>query len=400
MTHVLPSHPSFRLRPATTAGGPHDVLGPDGDVIGHVSTTLRGQVGRSTGPRRTTATAAAEDAVILHLALYGMPAADQQPYTSADQARAALTLVPQQRQEIVDSSARAYHFHALRQPHIAAILDGLDAVARETSATGTRAGCQRIARILHQVHRPARKLLAQALLEGADTEVRDWMTFPAARLAALAEQSRTRLLLTADQPPADHRDAFRSPHTADTLLDTIHRTWRDLEHADHDTTHTPASPALQLRTAVENLPNTPCAHNQHDAHATAATLRTLATAAHDTRTASTPRTTLTLLHELEALASDGAERLDATARLLKDTDRLGPAHGIVRDLNDTELGTEDPTGTRALLIGHQDAGPLTRTPDGRWTGPGIHPPYHSPEGAAASLARAHRARQATTPTTP
>ncbi|MFB6884162.1 hypothetical protein ACFCY8_25370 [Streptomyces noursei] len=386
----LPAHPSFRLRLSTQVGVPHDVLGRDDEVIGHVHTAsgYRGRAGRDTGPGQYTTTAAACDVVTFHIAVHGVPADEQQPYTGSDEARGDLALVPLQREEIVNSSARAYHFHALRQPQVAAILDGLEVIRREATAVGTRAGCRRVARLLDQVLSPARTLLAEA--EG---EARVWMAFPLARLAAFADQSRTRLLATAEQPPADLCGPFPSAHAADQLVDTVRRTWHDLEHAA-STVSTLAVLPEGLRAAVDQLPDGPCARNHNACCTTAAMLRAVATEA-DT-TAMTADSDELRLHvrELVALATDGAERLEATTRLLKDTARLGKATEITRDLDRAELGPKDSAGRRSVRIERHEVGPITPTPAGDWTGPGITNPYHSPEGAAAALVRAHLARQA------
>ncbi|MFJ8676811.1 hypothetical protein [Streptomyces sp. NPDC093589] len=385
----LPAHPSFHLRPTAEAetGASHHVLGPGREVIGQVfrASGYRGRLGRDTGPGRHSATAAGCDVVTLHIARHGVPAAEQQPYAGAAEAHAALALLPLQREEIVNCAARAYHFQALRQPQVAAILDGLEVIAREVGAVGTRAGCRRIARLLYSVLSPARVLFAEA--EG---EARVWMAFPLARVACFAEQARTRLLATAEQPPAGLRGPFPSAHAAEQLADTVHRVWRDLEHAAG--TDSPlAFPLDTLRAAADPLPGSRCVRNHSDCHSAAAVLRTVATEA-DATTAELRGEVRQFATELAALATDGADRMEATARLLQDTARLGKVTQITRDLDRAELGPEDNTGRRSVRISHHEAGPITRTPDGNWTGPGITGPYRSPEGAATALVRAHLAQ--------
>ncbi len=288
-----------------------------------------------------------------------------------------------QRAEVINCAARAYHFHALRQPHVAALLDGLDVLSREASNTSTRAGCERIARLLDLVLTPARALLAEA--EG---EAREWMAAPAAHLAAAADQARVRLLATAEQAPADLRGPFPSPHAADHLVVAVHRTWHDLDIQ--------AAPE-PLRAAAEKAPATPCARRADDCGCAAAALRTIARAATAADSAGAFPTQQALVRELAALSTDGAERLEATAALLKDTHRRGKVSAITSDLERAELGEEDNAGRRPVQIDGQEAGPITRTPPGGWTGPGITAPYHSPEGATTALVRLHDARHTAHP---
>ncbi|MEW2434255.1 hypothetical protein AB0952_08740 [Streptomyces caniferus] len=135
MTHLdLLTHPSFQ-RPTAEADASHDVLGPDREGIGQVirASGYRGRLGHGTGQGRHSATAAGCDVITLHIALQvalqGVSAVEQQPYSGAAEAHAALVLMPRQREEIVDSSARACRFEPLRQPQVAAILDALEVIA-------------------------------------------------------------------------------------------------------------------------------------------------------------------------------------------------------------------------------------------------------------------------------
>ncbi|MFD3422071.1 hypothetical protein [Streptomyces decoyicus] len=388
----LPAHPSFRLRPTAEAGVSHDVLGPDREVIGRVrrASGYRGRVGHDSGPGQHSATAAGCDVVTLHTALHGRPAAEQRPYSGAAEARGALALVPLQREEIIDASARAYRVQALRQPQVAAILDGMEVIAREASAAGTRAGCRRIARLLHLVLSPARTLFSEA--EG---EARVWMAFPLARLVCLADQVRTRLLATAEQPPADLHGPFPFAHAAEQLVDTVHRTWHDLETAVD--AGAPARQLERLRAAAGQVPRGRCARNYSDCHTAAAALHAVATEAEATAgTAARPGILRTLGVELAELALDGAGRLEATARLLRDTARLGKVTDITHDLDRAALGPEASDGSRSVRVERHEVGPIAPTLAGDWTGPGITAPFHSPEGAATALVRAHFAQRAAT----
>ncbi|MFH0246380.1 hypothetical protein ACGRHY_29065 [Streptomyces sp. HK10] len=392
----LPSFPPFRLLPTAGPGAAHDVVGPDDQVVGQVDTTsgFRGRAGRDTGPRRHTASAAAEDTVMFHIALHGLPAQERQPYPGVAEARAAVALIPLQRQEIVDTSARAFYFHALRQPHVAAVLDGLEAVAQEASSVGTRTGCRRVARLLHLVRAPA-----HALLSEITGEAREWMAFPLARLLTTTLQSITRLEATTDRPPADLLGRFPTPHAADWLLDTLQRTWRELQAGIPDSPAAPASlsRALEtLRSTVEKLPSRPCARTERDCRATAAALDAIAAAARTSAAGipDSPQKLQGLVRELEALAVDGSERLEATARLLADTGRLGTVRTITQDLERAELGPESADGNRPVQVGRHEIGLIHRTGQDGWTGPDITEPYHSPEGAATALVRAHFAREA------
>ncbi|MFI7089531.1 hypothetical protein ACIBUR_38840 [Streptomyces anulatus] len=393
----LPSHPSFRIRPGGTS---YQVLGHGGTAIGLVEVTsdFRGRAGRDAGPLRGTALAAAEDVAHLHIALHGGPSGTQEPYTDADEAHRALAQVPPQVNDIVDSAARAYLFDALRQPHVAAIVDGLATIARETFAITSPAGCRRTARLLHHlVLAPARSLLSEA--EG---EAREWMAFPIARLASLTAQARARLLATADRPPSDLLGPYPSPHAAEQHMKTVLRTGHDLTASPAATALLPLSVREPLRSAITRLPTGPCARHERDCVTAAASLHHVTNAAHRAAAAETGHGLHALASELAVLATEGAERLEATARLLQDTGRLGKVNAIARDLARAELRPESPAGHRPVLVDGHDIGPLTRTPDSEWTGPGITTPYRSPQGAAAALVRAHltAAAEARPPATP
>ncbi|MFJ1742473.1 hypothetical protein ACIOG4_27840 [Streptomyces microflavus] len=392
----LPSHPSFRIRPGGTS---YQVLGHGGTVIGliEVTTDFRGRAGRDAGPLRRTALAAAEDVAHLHIALHGGPSGAQEPYTDADEAHRALAHVPLQVNDIVDSAARAHLSDALRQPHVAAIADGLATTAHEPAAITSPAGCRRTARLLHHlVLAPARSLLSEA--EG---EARKWMAFPIARLASLTGQARARLLATADRPPSDLLGPFPSPHAAEQHMKTVLRTGHALTASPAGTALLPLSAREPLRSATTRLPTGPCARHERDCvtaatslhHVTNTALRAAADAGHGLHTPA---------HELAALATEGAERLEATARLLQDTGRLGKVNTITRDLAQAELRPENPAGHRPVLVDGHDIGPLTRTPSNEWTCPGITTPYRSPQGAATALIRTHlaAAAEAPTPATP
>lgn len=133
---VLQAFPAFRLRPPADCSASAEVVDANDVVVGQVDAAggaYRGHAGTDAGPQRTDALRAAEDVAMFRIALHGPAGAEHLPYTGVAQAQAAVALIPLQRQEIVDSSARAYFFHALRQPQVAAILDGLDVIVREHS---------------------------------------------------------------------------------------------------------------------------------------------------------------------------------------------------------------------------------------------------------------------------
>ncbi|WP_019061406.1 hypothetical protein [Streptomyces prunicolor] len=396
-SQVLQMFPAFRLRPPADDFASAEVVNVHDLVVGQVDAaggTYRGRAGTDAGPRRTDALRAAEDVAMFHIALHGPAGAEQQPYSGVAQAQAAVALIPLQRQEIVDSAARAYFFHALRQPHVAAILGGLDAIVREHFAIGTRGGCLRVIRLLEQVREPARALLAQVT-----GDEREWMAYPLARLLAFTELALARLGATTTKPSADLDGPFPDPHTADQALATTFRTYRDVQAGVRALPSLPTS-ALHtlgaLDAAAAQLPSGPCAKNRADCRTAASALDELAAAARSVG-ASAPATAAevrALAQELSAIATDTSTRLESTALLLGDASRHGSVRTILTTLQGAELGPETDAGTRSLLVGDTETGPIRRTDNGRWTGPGITDPYHSPEGAAAALIDTIRDRQA------
>ncbi|MGW0334268.1 hypothetical protein ACWD0J_20770 [Streptomyces sp. NPDC003011] len=391
-THTLSAFPAFRLVPATGMAA-HDVLGPDDQVVGQVptGTPTRGRAGSDLGPVRQDVQRAAEDAVMLHIAAHGLPDGPPEPYSRVDEARVAVGLPLLQETELIDSAARAFHFHYLRQQHVAALLDGLETLRRERDGVGARAGCRRLARLLHLVRDPARALLSE--ITG---DARQWLVFPVARLLTFTEQAIARLEATAATPPADLTGRFPDRYAADQLLETLHRAYREVQA---EVAHLPrlqplAEDMRSLDAAVQTLPNGPCAGSAAQCRTTAAALDTVADAAHTLRAAarSLPGPWAPA-GEVEALAAQGSARLEATARVLDDAHRLGTVRAIVDTLHDAVIGPEEADGTRPVRVSGREAGPIRRTGDGRWSGPGIDEPYHSPEGAAAALVRAHHTRR-------
>ncbi|MGW0868264.1 hypothetical protein [Streptomyces sp. NPDC002611] len=394
-SQVLQAFPAFRLRPPADDSATAYVVDAHDLVVGQVDAAgggYRGRAGADSGPKRADALRAAEDVAVFHIAMHGH--VEHQPYSGASEARAAVALIPLQRQEIVDSAARAYFFHALRQEHVAALLDGLEAIVREHFAIGTRAGCLRVARLLDQVREPARALLSQAA-----GDERDWMAFPLARLLAFVEMAAGRLGATATAPPADLDGPFPDPHAADQALATAFRTYRDVQALANALPTLPEAALHALRTlddAASQLPSGPCAKTRADCRTASSRLDELATAARnlDAAAPDTAAEVHALAQELTAIAADTSARLNATALLLEDAGRHGSVRTILSTLQDAELGAESDAGTRSVRVGNTETGPIRRTEDGRWTGPGITDPYHSPEGAAAALIDHFRDRQA------
>ncbi|MEU9599712.1 hypothetical protein AB0E06_23230 [Streptomyces sp. NPDC048109] len=395
-SQVLQAFPAFRLRPPADGSASAEVVDANDVVVGQVDAAdgaYRGRAGTDAGPRRTDAPKAAEDVAVFHIALHGAADAEHQPYAGVSEARAAVSPIPLQRQEIVDSAARAY-FHALRQQHVPAILDGLEAIVREHFAPGTRGGCLRVVRLLDQVREPAR-----ALLSDATGDEREWMAFPLARLLAFTELAAARLGATASNPPSDLDGPFPDPHAADQALATAFRTYRDVQAGARTLGSLPdgARHALAaLDAAAAQLPSGPCAKNRADCRTAASALDELAAAARSVE-ASAPDTAAevrALAQELSAIATDTSARLESTALLLEDAGRHGSVRTILSALQEAELGPETDAGARSVRVGDTETGPIRHTENGRWTGPGITDPYHSPEGAAAALIDAFRDRQA------
>ncbi|TLQ39208.1 hypothetical protein [Streptomyces marianii] len=385
-TEPLNAFPSFRLRPAEA--GAHDLLAPDGRVAGQVLASSGGhlaRVGPDSGPLRRSPQGAGADAVMFHIAGHGLPDEPAAAYSGSPEARVAVGLVPLQRQELTDVTARAFTFYALRQPHVAAIFAGLDVVGSERDAVHSRTGCRRIARLLLQVQEPA-----QALLGESGGDARDWLAFPLARLLTFCHQARARLVATAERPPADLCGRYTSRRGADADMDTLHRIWRNLRSA------APTTGLTEIEAAMAALPGDRYAGSAKECRATAARLVAVRTAA-EKLTAASCRTAeperAVLAGELSALAAEAGVRLEATALVLDDTGRLG----TVRTINDTlalaRLGAS-AGGEQSVRVGGTELGPVRRTADGMWSGPGIGEPYNSFEGATVALIRAHLAKVA------
>lgn len=399
-SQVLPAFPAFRLSPSADAATRADVTDADGMVLGQVSSGDGGHRGRActdSGPLRADPVQAAEDVVVFHIALNGL-SGPQQPYSGITEARVAVSLIPLQRQDLIDAAARAYFFDVMRQQHVSTLLPALDAIARERSAVTTLSGCRRIVRLLDYVREPARALLSQAT-----GDERDWMALPLARTFAFTELASARLDATAATPPSDLGGPFTSPHDADEALSTAFRTYRDLQAHTLSSLPDATRHALStLDTAATHLPSGPCAKSRTACCNTASALDKLADAAYSLE-ATVPPDAIgisTLARELSGIAADTSSRLASTALLLHDASRFGGARAILSILQDTELGPETDTATRSVRIAHTETGPIRRTPDGHWTGPGITQPYHSPEAAAAALVNAFRDRQTTASTHP
>ncbi|WP_063817489.1 hypothetical protein [Streptomyces scabiei] len=388
-TRPLDSFPSFLLRPA----GPqdHDVLTQDGRAVGQVHSSSAGhraRVGRDAGPVRPSLLGAGDDAAMFHIAVHGLPDEVGTAYSGAPEARVAVSLIPLQRQELIDSAARVFTFYALREPSVAAILEGLKTVGRELDAVHSRTGCRRIARLIPLVQTPARVLLSEST-----GDARDWLALPLSRLLTFCRQARARLEATAAQPPAGLYGRYAARHGADADLATLHRIWRSLQE-----TPSPGMDRSDIDAAMAALPVDKFAGSARNCRATAARLEAVRTAAESAAPPAPARRggeAGCLLRELSALAAETGKRLEATALVLDDTGRLG----TVRDINDAlsraRIGVPTVSGEQSVRIGATDLGPVRRTVDGRWTGPGITEPFHSPEGAAAALVLTHLAQAET-----
>ncbi|MFG2211938.1 hypothetical protein [Streptomyces sp. NPDC048638] len=386
-TRPLDSFPAFRLRPA----GPqdHDVLDPAGCNVGQVrsydSGSHRAQVGRDVGPARPSLLSAGDDAAMFHIATAGLPDEQAAPYSGAPEAHIAVNLIPLQRQELIDTTARVFTFYALREPSVAAILDGLETVRRELDAVHSRTGCRRIARLILRVQGPA-----QTLLEASTGEARDWLGLPLARLLTFCRQTRVRLEATAVQPPAGLSERYAVRHGADADLATLHRIWQDL--------HPAASSAMDfsgIEAAMDALLGEKFAGSARNCRSSNTQLAVVRAAAEEAAATAAPDgqgEAGILMSELSALSAETGQRLEATALVLDDTDRLG----TVRDINDAlglaRFAVLSGSGQHSVRVGPTELGPVRRTDDGRWTGPGITEPFHSPEGAAAALIRADLAQ--------
>ncbi|MET9779000.1 hypothetical protein ABZ023_32920 [Streptomyces sp. NPDC006367] len=382
-TEALDAFPTFRLR--SDGAEAHDVLAGDGRRVGQVLPVGGGhfaRVGADRGPRRESLQAAGGDAVMLHVAGHGLPDEPAAAYSGVPEARVAVSLVPLQRQEIVDTTARAFTFYALRQPHVAAILSGLEIVGAERDAVHSRTGCRRIARLLRLVQEPA-----QALLDESRGDTREWLVLPLARLLTFCLQARVRLEATAEQPTADLLGRYTSRHSADTDLDTLHRIWRDLQSAC-----SVPSELTGLDAAMTSLPGGNYAQSSKSCRSTAARLAHVRAAADEIAAASTfgaDGVRSVLVRELSALAAETGERLEATARVLDDTGRLGTVRTIDNALARARLGALTAAGEQSVRVDRTELGPVRRTSGGMWAGPGITEPFNSCEGAAAALILAH-----------
>ncbi|MGW3973884.1 hypothetical protein ACWEFD_31920 [Streptomyces ardesiacus] len=362
---VLQAFPAFRLRPPADGSASAEVVDANDVVVGQVAAAggaYRGRVGTDAGPGARTLRGRPKTSWSSISPCTPRPTQSTSRTPVSPRPGPRSPPIPLQRQEIVDSAARAYFFHALRQQHVAAILDGLEAIVREHDAPGTRGGCLRVVRLLDQVRETARALLSEAT-----GDEREWMSFP---------------------------------HAADQALATAFRTYRDVQAGTRTLASLPddALHALAaLDAAAAQLPSGPCAKNRADCRAAASAPNELATAVRSVE-ASAPDIApevRALAQELSAIATDTSARLESTALLLEDAGRHGSVRTILSALQDAELGPETDAGTRSVRVDDTETGPIRHTENGRWTGPGITDPYHSPEGAAAALINTFRDRQAT-----
>ncbi|MEU4082507.1 hypothetical protein [Streptomyces venezuelae] len=381
-TEALDAFPTFRLR--SDGAGAHDVLAGDGRRVGQVLPAGGGhfaRVGADRGPRRESPQAAGGDAAMLHVAGHGLPDEPAAAYSGVPEARVAVSLVPLQRQEVVDTTARAFTFYALRQPHVAAILSGLEIVGAERDAVHSRTGCRRVARLLRLVQEPA-----QALLDESRGDTREWLALPLARLLTFCLQARVRLEATAEQPTADLLGRYTSRHGADADLDTLHRIWCDLQSAC-----SVPSELSAIDAAMASLPGGNYAQSSTSCRSTAARLAQVRAAADGIAATGADGARDVLVHELSALAAETGERLEATARVLDDTGRLGTVRIINDALARARLGALTAAGEQSVRVDRTELGPVRRTSGGMWTGPGLAEPFNSCEGAAAALILAHLA---------
>ncbi|MFF4205562.1 hypothetical protein ACFYZ8_33495 [Streptomyces sp. NPDC001668] len=386
----LPLFPSFRLG-ADDGTGRRPVTGPDNVLAGHVTGDdgLRAHTPTGAGPRRTDALQAATDAVILHLYEHGIDTLDiaQLPYDTVRQARADLSHLVGLRDEVVDSAARAFFFEAGRQPHVAAILAGLDLLIPEMTTT-TAAACRRTARLLAELPVPAR-----TLLDTHTGDAREWMLFPLAALIVHADLARTRLTATAqngDVAP-EFAGPFSARYLAEEAIAAVRRAHHDLTDRKRGLNR-PAELTTGLDTlaqACKDLPWRDAARTADSCQATATVLRTIHAAAAALPAAAARRPTdaqLFTVHaaELALLAADAADRLQATGAVLRDAGRLGTLPAILATAAQAAT-TKQPDGSIMVLVQGRNLGTIRPTPDGLWTADNLTQPCHSPEGAITAL---------------
>ncbi|MGW1976669.1 hypothetical protein [Streptomyces sp. NPDC001889] len=388
----IPAFPSFRIRPAAGAAGERDVTGPDGQTVARLTRTTgwTAHRGQTAGPRRADETRAAADAVILHAHRHGLPDTELRPYTSAQDAQQDLARTTGLYQDLVEAASRAYFFAALRQPKVAALLDGLETLRSERHFD-TAAGCNRTARFLHDLHRPARALLATATGEALE-----WMSYPLTELLVHSERAAVRLTATAAELPRFLTGPFTHPHSAYDAVEALHRARLELRTTAKTLPRGPKA----LRTALTRieeasgaLPQRGAARSAHSCRTTAAQLTAIGSAAGTalgTPVLSLPanQPVAAPCRDIAALAHETAHRLAATAAVLNDV----PRHGSVRNITDAAARTETtparPGEPVSVRFENREIGPINPTPEGRWTADGITEPYHSPEGAIAALVAA------------
>nr|WP_024127418.1 hypothetical protein [Streptomyces sp. F12]AHE40154.1 hypothetical protein pFRL6_67 [Streptomyces sp. F12] len=385
----LPLFPSFRLG-ADDGAGHRPVTGPGNMLAGHVTDDdgLRAHTPAGTGPRRTNPLQAASDAVVLHLYEHGTGTLDiaHLPYDTVLQAREDLTHLVGLRDELVNAAARAFLFEAGRQPHVTAILAGLDLLIPEMT-TATPAACRRTARLLAELPVPAR-----TLLNTHTGEAREWMLFPLAELIVHAELARARLTTTAHGPTTEFTGPFAARYLAQEAIAAVRRAHHDLTDSARSLNRS-AELTTALRTlaqACNHLPWRDAARTADSCQTTTSQLRATHTAADALPTATARRPGdahlfMVCATELSLLAADAADRLEATAAALRDAGRLGTVPAILATAAQATT-IKQTDGSIAVLVQGRHLGTIRPTHNGLWTAAALTQPCHSPEGAITALA--------------
>ncbi|MFE2639497.1 hypothetical protein ACFXKF_32845 [Streptomyces scopuliridis] len=390
-------HTPLLLQPtATSSGESFSIIGPGGAAVGRVIFHVRqrrwtGHVDGGVGPERDDPLRAAADAALLWSYDNPHPPAGTTPFPGEDEARKALYAITGLRQGLVDASARAFYFEALRQPQMALLLPALERL-RDQRYVGCMAGCRLTINLLEAVRTPAR-----ALRDAVQGDERAWMNFPLVELLSLVEHARDRLSATAASSPAPLRGGFTgrfsARHEGDEALAALRRVVR--EWVTEAVATLPASPgplhaaSAAVAESVSGLPVHNPASSAERCRATATQLSTVARAvrtfgyAADQVAAAVVRSRVGLLL---GLTLELRARFEATAAVLDDAIAH---HGSMRVISEAvaraEVDYVHASDRIAVRLGGQEIGPAWMVPDGGWTAAGVDAPFRSWEGAVAAL---------------
>lgn len=395
-TLPIAGHAHLLLQPtATSSEESFSIIGPGGTAVGRVIFHVRrhgwtGHVDGGVGPERDDPLRAAADAALLWSYDNLHRPAGTTPFPGEGEARKALYAITGLRQGLVDASARAFYFEALRQPQMALLLPALERL-RDQRYVGCMAGCRLTINLLDAVRTPAR-----ALRDALQGDERDWMNFPLVELLSLVEQARGRLSATAASSPVPLRGGFAgrfsARHEGDDALVALRRV-RDWATEAVATLPVLPGPLHAASSAVaESASGLPVHNPASSAERCRATATQLSTVARAVRTLGdaadqvAPAVVRSRVGLLLDLTLELRARFEATAAVLDDAiARHGSMRVIAEAVARAEVDYVHATERIAVQLGGQDIGPAWIVPDGGWTAAGVDAPFRSWEGVVAAL---------------